>query len=81
MPSSDTRMLMSRPLLGAELDDRRQQRDGADRRQPGRVDADLAQAGQMAVEQLHHLRQVVPRRRLAAGDVQVLDRAPERDAP
>ena len=81
MPSSDTRMLIRSPLLGAELDDPRQHRDGAMRRQAGRVDADLAQARQVPVEQLHHLRQIVPRRRLAAGDVQVLDRAPERDAP
>ena len=65
------------PLLGAELDDRRQQADGANRRQARRVDPDLAQAGKVALEHLHHLRQVVPRRRLAAGDVQVLDRAPE----
>ncbi len=65
-------------LLGAELDDRRQQPDRADRRQAGGVDADLAQARQVPVEELDHLRQVVPGRRLAARDVQVLDRAPER---
>ena len=78
MPSSETRMLIRIPLGGAELDDPREHRDRAVRRQPGRVDADLAQPRQVPVEQLDHLRQVVPRRRLAAGDVQVLDGAPER---
>ena len=48
------------------------------RRQSGGVDADLAHPRQMPLEHLHHLRQVVARRRLAAGDVQVLDVAPER---
>ena len=65
------------PVLGAELDDPRELGDRTMRRQPGRVDADLAQPRQAAVEQLDHLRQVVPRGRLAARDVQVLDRAPE----
>src|SRR5262249_22806701 len=42
------------------------------------VDADLAHPREVALEHLHHLRQVVARRRLAPGDVQVFDRAPER---
>ena len=78
MPSSETRMLIRMPLLRAELDDAGEHRDGALGRQAGGVDADLAQPRQVAVEQLHHLGQVVPGRRLAAGDVEVLDRAPER---
>ncbi len=67
-------------VLGAELHDAGEHRDGAMRRQAGGVDADLAHPRQVALEHLHHLRQVVARRRLAAGDVQVLDGAPERMA-
>ena len=66
-------------VLRAELDDPREHRDRAMRRQAGRVDADLAHPRQMPLEHLDHLGQVVARRRLAAGDVQVLDRAPEAD--
>ena len=53
-------------VLGAELDDAREHRDGALRRQARGVDADLPHARQMPMEHLHHLRQIVARRRLAA---------------
>ena len=71
-------MLIRMPFVGAELHDAREHRDGAVRRQARGVDSDLPQARQVALKQLHHLRQVVPRRRFAARDVEVLDRTPER---
>ena len=78
MPSSETRMLMSRSCSTQNFDDPREHRNRAVRCQSGRVDPDLAHPRQMPVEHLDHLRQVVARRRLAAGDIQVLDGAPER---
>ena len=65
-------------VRGAELDDAREHRDRALRRQAGRVDADLAHPRQMTMEHLHHLGEIVPGGRLAAGDVEVFDRTPER---
>ncbi len=64
-------------LLGTEFHDARQHRDGPMWCEARRVDADLPHAGQPAMEQLHHFRQIVARRRLAARDVQVFDGSPE----
>jgi len=64
-------------LLGAELHDAGEHRNGAMRCEACRVDADLAHPRQTALEQLHHLRQIVAGRRLAAGNVEVFDGAPE----
>ena len=78
MPSSDTRMLMRIPFAAQNSTMRvsiGMARCGVS---PVVLMPILRRRGQMAMEQLDHLRQIVPGRRLAAGDVQVLDRAPER---
>ena len=61
----------------AELHDARQHRDGTVRRETGRVDPDLAEAGQPLVKEFDHVGQVVSGGRLTAGDVQVLEGTPE----
>ena len=80
MPSSETRMLIRIPFSAQNSTMRVSIGMARLRRQARRVDPDLAQPGQVPLEQLDHLGQVDARGRLAAGDVQVLDRAPERDA-
>ncbi len=64
-------------LRRAELDDLREHRDGARRREAGGVDPDLPQTWQMLLKHLHHLRQIKSRHQYPTRDIE-FDCAPER---